>query len=104
MWDNPSAVLADNDFQYTLNVKGRLSTPEEFGDIILRVEDQGKVLRLKDVAKIELGSAGYGVVSRLKGNLRLLLLFTSCREVIRWMFLNTSVPVWRNWLKHFRPG
>ena len=67
MWDNPSAVSADNDFQYTLNVKGRLSTPEEFGDIILRVEDQGKVLRLKDVAKIELGSAGYGVVSRLKG-------------------------------------
>ena len=31
------------------------------------MEDQGKVLRLKDVAKIELGSAGYGVVSRLKG-------------------------------------
>ena len=63
----PIGSLADNDFQYTLNVKGRLSTPEEFGDIILRVEDQGKVLRLKDVAKIELGSAGYGVVSRLKG-------------------------------------
>ena len=63
----PIGSSADNDFQYTLNVKGRLSTPEEFGDIILRVEDQGKVLRLKDVAKIELGSAGYGVVSRLKG-------------------------------------
>ena len=54
----PIGSSADNDFQYTLNVKGRLSTPEEFGDIILRVEDQGKVLRLKDVAKIELGSAG----------------------------------------------
>ena len=59
----PIGSSADNDFQYTLNIKGRLSTPEEFGDIILRVEDQGKVLRLRDVAKIELGSAEYGVVS-----------------------------------------
>ena len=63
----PIGSSADNDFQYTLNVKGRLSTPEEFGDIILRVEDQGKVLRLRDVGRIELGSAEYGVVSRLKG-------------------------------------
>lgn len=58
---------ANNAYQYTLNVKGRLATPEEFGNIILRVEDQGKVLRLNDVAKIELGSAEYGVVSRLEG-------------------------------------
>ena len=63
----PIGSSANNDFQYTLNVKGRLSTSEEFGDIILRVEDQGKVLRLRDVAKIELGSAEYGVVSKLKG-------------------------------------
>lgn len=58
---------ANNAYQYTLNVKGRLATPEEFGNIILRVEDQGKVLRLNDVAKIELGSAEYGVVSSLEG-------------------------------------
>lgn len=63
----PIGKGGNNDFQYTLNVKGRLTTPEEFGDIILRVEDQGRVLRLKDVAKIELGSSSYGVVSRLKG-------------------------------------
>lgn len=63
----PIGASDNNDFQYTLNVKGRLSTPEEFGDIILKVEDQGKVLRLKDIAKIELGSAQYGVVSRLRG-------------------------------------
>ena len=48
----PIGSSANNDFQYTLNVKGRLSTSEEFGDIILRVEDQGKVLRLRDVAKL----------------------------------------------------
>lgn len=63
----PIGTSANNDFQYTLNVQGRLSTPAEFGDIILKVEDQGKVLRLRDVATIELGSAEYGVVSALKG-------------------------------------
>ena len=57
----------NNAFQYTLNVKGRLASPEEFGEIILRVEDGGRILRLRDVARIELGSQKYNVVSRLKG-------------------------------------
>lgn len=59
---------SDNPFQYTLTVKGRLVTPEEFGNIILRTEPGGKILRLKDVAHIELGSSSYNVVSRLKGH------------------------------------
>lgn len=54
-------------FQYTLNVKGRLTSPEAFGNIILRADGPGKLLRLKDVATIELGSADYGVVSKLEG-------------------------------------
>lgn len=58
---------ADNPFQYTLMVKGRLTTPEEFGNIILRTEKGGKLLRLKDVARIELGSSSYNVTSNLKG-------------------------------------
>lgn len=58
---------SDNANQYTLTVKGRLDSPEEFGNIILRVENGGKMLRLKDVAKIDLGSASYGVVSQLAG-------------------------------------
>lgn len=58
---------SDNPYQYTLTVKGRLTTPEEFGNIILRTEPGGKILRLKDVAQIELGSSSYNVVSRLRG-------------------------------------
>ena len=54
-------------YQYTLTVKGRLSSPEEFGNIILRTETGGRVLRLRDVAHIDLGSASYNVVSRLNG-------------------------------------
>lgn len=57
----------DNAFQYTLNVQGRLSSAEEFGNIILRTEEGGKILRLKDVARIDLGSASYNVVSKLRG-------------------------------------
>lgn len=58
---------ANNPYQYTLTVKGRLTTPEEFGNIILRTEEGGKILRLKDVARIELGSSSYNVTSQLRG-------------------------------------
>lgn len=57
----------DNAYQYTLTVQGRLTSPEDFGNIILRTEEGGKILRLRDVAKIDLGSASYGVVSKLEG-------------------------------------
>ncbi len=55
-------------FEYTLNVKGRLDSPEEFGNIILRSDGLGQNLRLRDVATIERGSASYGIVSTLDGN------------------------------------
>lgn len=56
-----------NAYQYTLNVQGRLESPEEFGEIIIRIGEEGKMLRLKDIARIDLGSASYGVVSRING-------------------------------------
>lgn len=60
-------VKADNPYQYTLTVKGRLTTPDEFGNIILKTEQGGKILRLKDVARIELGSSSYNVTSKMAG-------------------------------------
>lgn len=56
-----------NAYQYTLNVQGRLQSPDEFGEIILRTEEGGKILRLKDIARIDLGAASYSVVSRING-------------------------------------
>ena len=44
---------------YKINVKGRLKTAEEFGDIVLRHDANGNVLHLKDIAKVELGQATY---------------------------------------------
>ncbi|MBQ6694407.1 MAG: multidrug efflux RND transporter permease subunit [Bacteroidaceae bacterium] len=57
---------ADNAFQYTLNVQGRLNSVEEFADIVIRNDGTG-MLRLRDVAQIEVGSENYSSSSRLKG-------------------------------------
>jgi HAE1 family hydrophobic/amphiphilic exporter-1 len=55
------------EFQYTINVKGRLSDPEEFADIIIRTGDSGQVLRLGDVARVELGAENYKLQAQLNG-------------------------------------
>jgi len=52
---------------YTINAQGRLSTPEEFGDIILRTGEGTALLRLKDVARIELGSKDYDFTGLYNG-------------------------------------
>ncbi|MBB1269012.1 efflux RND transporter permease subunit [Shewanella sp. SR44-3] len=53
------------DFQLLINVKGRLSTVEEFEDIIINVGPQGELSRLRDVARVELGASTYALRSLL---------------------------------------
>lgn len=55
-------------YQYTLTWKGRLSTETEFGDIVIKALPEGEVLRLKDVAKIELGSSSYSFGGKVNGH------------------------------------
>lgn len=57
---------SDQTFQYTLKFTGRLTTPEEFGDIVVRTNN-GQILRVRDVAEVELGSLNYTVLSRMDG-------------------------------------
>ncbi len=54
-------------FEYTLRYKGRLQTPEEFENIVVRASDNGDVLYLKDVADIEMGRVTYGFANMLNG-------------------------------------
>lgn len=54
-----------SDFQLTVNTRGRLQTIEEFGAVIVRTGADGATTRLKDVARIELGSTSYDLRSRL---------------------------------------
>ena len=54
-------------YTYSVNTKGRLVNAKEFGNIILSTEEDGAILRLKDVARIELGAQDYSVSSRFNG-------------------------------------
>ena len=54
-------------YTYSVNTKGRLVDEKEFGDIILRTDEKGGILRLKDVARIELGAQDYSVSSKFNG-------------------------------------
>ena len=58
----------DVTFQYMLEYTGRLVTPEEFGDIVIRANESGEVLRLRTVADVELGSLSYAIDTRSKGH------------------------------------
>ena len=55
----------DADFQLTVNTQGRLSSVEEFGDIVVKAGEDGAVTRLKDVARLEMGSSSYALRSLL---------------------------------------
>ncbi|MGI9419515.1 MAG: efflux RND transporter permease subunit, partial [Geminicoccaceae bacterium] len=52
-------------FQYTLQAKGRLISPEEFENIVIRAEADGSFVRLRDVARVELGSQTYNAISKI---------------------------------------
>ncbi len=54
-------------FQYTIKTLGRLSTPQEFENIVLKAATNGQVLRLKDVARVELGAEAYFWSVKLNG-------------------------------------
>jgi HAE1 family hydrophobic/amphiphilic exporter-1 len=62
-----SPVPPGQEFTYTVTAKGRLVSEAEFGDIILRANPDGSMVRLKDVARIELGAQVYTLRGRLNG-------------------------------------
>ncbi|MBF4491291.1 efflux RND transporter permease subunit [Flavobacterium sp. MR2016-29] len=57
----------DQAFQYVIKYKGRLTSAQEFGDIVIKSVGNGQILRLKDVAKVELGSLSYSSTIKTNG-------------------------------------
>jgi HAE1 family hydrophobic/amphiphilic exporter-1 len=57
----------DQQFTYSVLAQGRLTSPEQFGNVIVRETPNGGIVRVKDVARIELGANDYSIVSRLNG-------------------------------------
>ena len=60
-------VPKGQEFTYAVRAQGRLISAEEFGEIVVRAQSDGSVVRLKDVARIELGAQVYNLVGRLDG-------------------------------------
>mgnify|MGYP000835376404 FL=1 len=61
----PSATPSS--FEFTLSSPGRLVTADQFEQIIIKTDGKGNILRLKDIAKVELGSDSYGSTARVSG-------------------------------------
>src|SRR3546814_18257778 len=59
--------MPDSDFLTLINAQGRLHTEQEFGNIVLKAGDNGEVVRLSDVARLELGAGDYTLRSKLDG-------------------------------------
>jgi HAE1 family hydrophobic/amphiphilic exporter-1 len=70
---NPSGRVGDTpapkgqQFTYTVRAQGRLLTAEEFGEVVLRLNPDGSTVRLKDVARLELGALNYTQIGRFNG-------------------------------------
>ncbi|MBF0124445.1 MAG: efflux RND transporter permease subunit [Magnetococcales bacterium] len=60
-------AAADQQLNAVIVTKSRLSSPEQFGDILIRTNTDGSALRVKDVARVELGAQDYSVAARLDG-------------------------------------
>ncbi|HET9320980.1 MAG TPA: efflux RND transporter permease subunit, partial [Bryobacteraceae bacterium] len=58
---------SDQQFTYSVLAQGRLTSPEQFGNVIVRETPDGGIVRVKDIARIELGAQDYSIVSRLNG-------------------------------------
>src|SRR5438067_5801188 len=60
-------VPKGQDFTYAVRAQGRLPTPEDFANIVVRANPDGSILRLKDVARVELGAQNFNFRSRYNG-------------------------------------
>src|SRR6516165_8029255 len=70
---NPAGTLGaepapkGQEFTYAVRAPGRLQTPEEFGNVVVRSNPDGSMVRVKDVSRIELGAQNYSLIGRLNG-------------------------------------
>ena len=61
-------VPKGQEYTYTVRAQGRLLSPEEFGEIVLRADPGGGIVRMRDVARVELGAQSYNQIGRVNGS------------------------------------
>ncbi|APR38799.1 efflux RND transporter permease subunit [Paraburkholderia sp. SOS3] len=65
---NQPPTKSDAAYQINVEALGRLSTPDEFGDIVVKSDPQGRVTRIRDIARVEVGAADYGSTAFMDRN------------------------------------
>ncbi len=65
---NQPPIVPHGAFQLNVQTLGRLHTPEEFGDILIKSDAQGRVTRVRDIGRVEIGAADYGTAAYLDTN------------------------------------
>ena len=60
-------ALSNQQFTYAVLAQGRLTSPEQFGEVVVREAPNGGIVRVRDVARVELGTQDYSLIGRLNG-------------------------------------
>jgi len=91
-------------FQYTLNAQGRLTDPSEFGDIVVKVGAGGRITRLNDIGRVELGAADYGTTVDYNGHPSVALAVFQLPGTNAIDTANVIYAKMKELKKHFPPG
>lgn len=94
----------DNQYEYTIRYKGRLKTPEEFGNMIITSDKNGQTIRVKDVARVELGGLYYSVISSVDGEPGVMLMVTQTAGSNATQIVKDVKKEIENQKKNFPPG
>ena len=95
---------SNRQLNYKLNVRGRLKSPDEFGDIVLRKDEDGSIVCLKDVAKVEIGADVYTGRSRYNGEDAVALSIYRSPDSNAMTTVNAVKKVLSEWEQRFPEG
>lgn len=95
---------SDNQYEYTIRYKGRLQTPEEFGDMVIKSDQNGQTIRVKDVARVELGGLQYNVITNADGKPAIMLMITQTAGSNATQIVNDIKAVMDDQATMFPPG
>ncbi len=95
---------SDNQYEYTIRYKGRLKTVEEFGNMIITSDKNGQTIRVKDVARVELGGLYYSVISSVDGEPGVMLMVTQTAGSNATQIVKDVKKEIENQKKNFPPG
>ncbi|MFT4033260.1 MAG: efflux RND transporter permease subunit [Siphonobacter sp.] len=94
----------EQSFQYVIKYPGRLKNPTEFENMIIRITSDGQVLRLKDIARVELGAQSYSSVSTSQGKPSVVLAINQVAGSNAQEVIANSLTVLETAQKSFPPG